>query len=49
VTSSQASAQYVTTIAMLALLVSDRITDQQFRLLNRPFATAIPTAGGDVA
>jgi hypothetical protein len=40
---SEPSGQYVCTIAMLALLVRDRIAPADFTLLYRPFATLIPT------
>ena len=39
---SEPSGQYVATIAMLALLVRDRIGPADFELLYAPFATLIP-------
>ncbi len=39
---TEASAQYVGTIAMLALLVRDHLGAAEFALLYRPFATLIP-------
>jgi hypothetical protein len=36
--------QYVATLAMLALLVSDRLTPERLCLLYRPFARSIPIA-----
>ena len=39
---AEPSAQYVATIAMLALLVRDRLLPDEFELLYRPFAGAIP-------
>ena len=42
--SSEAGAQYVATLAMLALLVRDQLREQDFELLYRPFAQVIPTA-----
>lgn len=39
---SDASAQYVGTLAMLALLVRDRLRPEQLELLYRPFAHSIP-------
>jgi hypothetical protein len=43
VNASEPSGQYVTTLAMLALLVRDRLSPAEFELLYRPFATLIPT------
>jgi hypothetical protein len=39
---TEASAQYVATVAMLALLVRDHLPATQFAVLYRPFATLIP-------
>jgi hypothetical protein len=39
---TEASGQYVTTTAMLALLVADQILAPEFELLYRPFANLIP-------
>ena len=39
---SEPSAQYVATIAMLAVLVRDRLTITAFELLYRPFSKLIP-------
>jgi hypothetical protein len=39
---TEASGQYVATVAMLALLVRDRLAPSAFALLYRPFATVIP-------
>lgn len=41
---TEASAQYVSTVAMLALLVRDRLPAAQFAVLYRPFATLISVA-----
>ena len=40
---SEASAQYVTTIGLLAVLVRDRLSTPVFDLLYKPFAELIPT------
>jgi hypothetical protein len=39
---TEASGQYVATVAMLAVLVRDHLAAAQFALLYRPFATLIP-------
>ena len=39
---TEASGQYVAAVAMLALLVRDRLTAAEFALLYRPFAALIP-------
>ncbi len=41
---TEASGQYVATVAMLALLVRDHLDPRAFELLYRPFAALIPAA-----
>jgi hypothetical protein len=41
---TEATAQYVATTAMLALLVRDHVDSAEFAILYRPFATLIPDA-----
>jgi hypothetical protein len=42
---TEASGQYVATVAMLAILVRDHLAATDFALLYRPFATVIPLDG----
>ena len=41
---TEASGQYLATVAMLALLVRDRLSPETFELAYRPFAALIPAA-----
>jgi hypothetical protein len=45
VRATEASGQYLGTLAMLALLVRDHLEPATFELLYRPFARLIPAAG----
>jgi hypothetical protein len=41
---TEGSGQYLGVVAMLAVLVRDRLSEETFELLYRPFAAAIPPA-----
>jgi len=41
---AEPAGQYVATLAMLAVLVRDRLDPQEFELLYRPFASVVPVS-----